>query len=471
MGIRIHNTLTGMKEDFVPLTDGRVGIYFCGMTVQERPHIGHMRASMVFDVFRRYFEYKGYEVMLIQNITDVDDKVIEKARERATDYRRVAEEYADEYLFASDALGIKRSTFFPRATQHIQEIILLIEKLFEKGIAYEIDGDVYYEVSKFKDYGKLSKKKLEDLISGARIAVDERKRSPADFALWKASREGEPWWESPWGRGRPGWHIECSAMSMHYLGETFDIHGGGADLIFPHHENEIAQSEAVTGKPFARYWMHNEWVTLGGEKMSKSTGHFIPITEVLKTREGDIIRLYLLSTHYRSQIDYSDERLASAESALERLANALSLEGDEGEISTSSLSPQEVEVLNGISGSREEFERAMDDDFNTSRALSVLFDLARLVNRCDRESMDRRLITLGQKSLRDLGRVLGLFEMGAGAESSDDLVDPLLESIIGIRQSLRDEKNFKAADLIRERLEQLGVRLEDKPDGTVWKRK
>jgi cysteinyl-tRNA synthetase len=471
MGIRIHNTLTGMKEDFVPLTDGRVGIYFCGMTVQERPHIGHMRASMVFDVFRRYFEYKGYEVTLIQNITDVDDKVIEKARERGTDYRRVAEEYADEYLFASDALGIKRSTFFPRATQHIQEIILLIEKLFEKGIAYEIDGDVYYEVSKFKDYGKLSKKKLEDLISGARVAVDERKRSPADFALWKASREGEPWWGSPWGRGRPGWHIECSAMSMHYLGETFDIHGGGADLIFPHHENEIAQSEAVTGKPFARYWMHNEWVTLGGEKMSKSTGHFIPITEVLKTREGDIIRLYLLSTHYRSQIDYSDERLASAESALERLLNALSLEGDEGEISTSSLSPQEIEVLNGISGSREEFERAMDDDFNTSRALSVLFDLARLVNRCDRESMDRRLIALGQKSLRGLGRVLGLFEIGARADSSDGLVDPLLESIVGIRQSLRDEKNFKAADLIRERLEQLGVRLEDKPDGTVWKRK
>ncbi len=471
MGIRIHNTLTGMKEDFVPLNDGRVGIYFCGMTVQERPHIGHMRASMVFDIFRRYFEYRGYDVTLIQNITDVDDKVIEKARERGTDYRRVAEEYADEYLFASDALGIKRSSFFPRATQHIQEIILLIERLFQRGIAYEIEGDVYYEVSKFKDYGKLSKKKLEDLISGARVAVDERKRSPADFALWKASKEGEPWWESPWGRGRPGWHIECSAMSMHYLGETFDIHGGGADLIFPHHENEIAQSEAVTGKPFARYWMHNEWVTLGGEKMSKSTGHFVPITEVLKTREGDIVRLYLLSTHYRSQIDYSDERLASAESALERLNNALSLEGGEGEISTSSLSPQEIEILNGISGSRGEFESAMDDDFNTSKALSVLFDLARLVNRADRESMDRRLITMGQKGLRELGRVLGLFEMGRRSDSGDDLADPLLESIVGIRKVLRDERDFRAADLIRERLEQLGVRLEDKPEGTVWKRK
>jgi len=237
MGIRVHNTLSGIKEDFVPLRNGHVGIYFCGMTVQERPHIGHMRACMIFDIFRRYFEYRGYDVVLIQNITDVDDKVIQKARDQEADYRRVAQGYTDEYLYASDALGIRRSTFYPRATQHIQEIISLIERLFERGVAYEVDGDVYYEVSKFKDYGKLSKKKVRDLIPGARVAVDERKRSPVDFALWKASKEGEPWWDSPWGRGRPGWHIECSAMSMHYLDETFDIHGGGTDLIFPHHEN------------------------------------------------------------------------------------------------------------------------------------------------------------------------------------------------------------------------------------------
>lgn len=469
VGIRIHNTLSGTKEEFVPLVDGHVGIYFCGMTVQERPHIGHMRACMVFDVFRRYFEHKGYKVTLIQNITDVDDKVIEKARERGSDYRQVAQEYADEYLFASDSLGIKRSTFYPRATQHIQEIISLVEKLFEKGLAYEVDGDVYYEVARFKDYGKLSKKKLEDLISGARVAVDTRKKSPADFALWKASREEEPWWESPWGRGRPGWHIECSAMSMHYLGETFDIHGGGADLVFPHHENEIAQSEAATGKSFARFWMHNEWVTLGGEKMSKSTGHFVPITEVLKDYEADVIRLYLLSTHYRSQIEFSEERLASTTSALERLENALALEGADESLDTVSLSPEEAQISSAIANSRQEFERAMDDDFNTSKAVSVLFDLAKVANTAQSENLDSRLIGAAQKELRSLGGVLGLFEIESG-EPSDELVYPVMQSILDARNILRNEEDFKAADLIRQRLESVGIKLEDKPEGTVWKR-
>ncbi|MFQ5905113.1 MAG: cysteine--tRNA ligase [bacterium] len=470
MGIRVHNTLSGTKEDFVPLRDGHVGIYFCGMTVQERPHIGHMRACMVFDIFRRYLEYRGFDVVLIQNITDVDDKVIEKARDQGTDYRRVAQGYTDEYLYASDTLGIKRSTFYPRATQHIQEIISLIESLFKRGMAYQVDGDVYYEVSKFKGYGKLSKKKVSDLISGARVAVDERKRSPADFALWKASREGEPWWESPWGRGRPGWHIECSAMSMHYLGETFDIHGGGTDLIFPHHENEIAQSEAATGKPFAKYWLHNEWVTLGGEKMSKSTGHFVPITEILKQYEPDIIRVYLLSTHYRSQIEFGDERLASTKSGLERLQNALSLKGAEGELDFSSLSPEEAEVFSSISKSHETFESAMDDDFNTSRALSVLFDLAKLANKVEKDGMDLRLITAAQKNLRELGAVLGLFQ-SRKEEVSDSLINSLIESIIDVRGVLRNGRDFKSADLIRSHLERLGIRLEDKPEGTVWKRK
>jgi len=470
MGITVHNTLSGMKEDFSPLKEGHVGIYFCGMTVQERPHIGHMRACMVFDIFRRYLEYKGYQVVLIQNITDVDDKVIEKARQQGTDYRRVAAEYADEYLYASDALGIRRSTFYPRPTQHIQEIISLIEKLFEKGVAYQVDGDVYYEVSRFKDYGKLSKKKLDDLISGARVAVDKRKKSPADFALWKASKEGEPWWESPWGRGRPGWHIECSAMSMHYLGETFDIHGGGTDLVFPHHENEIAQSEAATGKPFARYWLHNEWVMLGGEKMSKSTGHFIPILELLKKYEPDVIRLYLLSTHYRSQIEFSEETLASSRSALERLQNALALEGADGEIDPSTLEAKEAGVFATISSSQQVFESAMDDDFNTSKAISVLFDLAKLANRAHKDGADARLIGLAQKKIRVLGRVLGLFE-SKKEKVSDSMVDLLLENICEVRNTLRTEKNFKAADLIRDRLEQIGIKLEDGPGRTSWKRK
>ena len=470
MGIKIHNTLSGVKEDFKPLVEGHVGIYFCGMTVQERPHIGHMRACMVFDIFRRYFEYRGFEVTLIQNITDVDDKVIEKAKERGTDYRIVAQEYADEYLDASDSLGIKRSTFYPRATQHIEEIISFVEKLFEKGYAYEVDGDVFFEVSRFAGYGKLSKKKLDDLISGARVAVDERKRSPADFALWKASKEGEPWWESPWSRGRPGWHIECSAMSTHYLGETFDIHGGGADLVFPHHENEIAQTEAVTGKPFARYWMHNEWVMLSGEKMSKSTGHYIPILDVIKEYEADVVRLYLLSTHYRTQIEFNEERLKSTRAALERLQNALALEGEDGDVDVSSLSAEEASVHSSICGARETFEEAMDDDFNTSRAIAVLFDLAKLANSAYKDNMNRRLIGAAQKTLAELGRVLGLFGTKR-EEPADILVNPVMESIMDVRNILRDEKDFRAADLIRERLEGAGVKLEDKPEGTVWKRK
>jgi cysteinyl-tRNA synthetase len=470
MGIRVYNTLSGMKEEFTPLINGQVGIYFCGMTVQERPHIGHMRACMVFDVFRRYFEHKGFEVTLIQNITDVDDKVIEKARKRGTDYRIVAQEYTDEYLHASDCLGIRRSTFYPRATQHVEEIISLVESLQEKGFAYEVDGDVFYEVSKWETYGRLSRKKLDDLISGARVAVDERKRSPADFALWKASKEGEPWWESPWGRGRPGWHIECSAMSMHYLGETFDIHGGGADLVFPHHENEIAQSEAATGKPFARYWLHNEWVMLGGEKMSKSTGHFVPILEVLDVYEADVIRLYLLSTHYRSQIEFNEERLASARSALARLRNALALEGEEGEIEPSRLSPVESDLFSSIAASRAEFEEAMDDDFNTSRAISVLFDLARYTNTVHKDNLNRRLIAAAQHNLRDLGMILGLFEIGR-KEPGDTLVDSVMESIVNVRNILRREKDFRTADLIRERLSEAGVVLEDEADGTAWKRK
>jgi cysteinyl-tRNA synthetase len=470
MGIRLHNTLSGIKEDFKPLVDGHVGIYFCGMTVQERPHIGHMRACMVFDIFRRYFEYKGYEVTLIQNITDVDDKVIEKAKERGTDYRIVAQEYADEYLNASDALGIKRSTFYPRATQHIEEIISFVEKLFEKGYAYEVEGDVYFEVSKFKGYGKLSKKKLDDLISGARVAVDERKRSPGDFALWKSSGEGEPGWESPWSKGRPGWHIECSAMSTHYLGETFDIHGGGADLVFPHHENEIAQSESVTGKPFARYWMHNEWVMLSGEKMSKSTGHYIPILDIIREYEADVVRLYLLATHYRSQIEFNEDRLKSTRSALERLKNTMALEGEEGEVEMSSLTPEESAIFSAISGSREAFEEAMDDDFNTSKAIAVLFDLAKAANTVYKDDLNRRLIGAAQRELADLGKVLGLF-CTSREETTDGLVDPVLDGIVEVRNTLRAERDFRAADLIRERLEEAGVKLEDKPEGTVWKRK
>ncbi|RKZ24516.1 cysteine--tRNA ligase, partial [bacterium] len=299
----IYNTLTRKKEEFQPVEDGKVKIYFCGMTLQESPHVGHMRAFIFADVMRRYFEYKGYEVTYIQNFTDIDDKVIEKSREEGRDYRVITQEFEREYMEVSDALNIKRPLLFPRATQHIKEIIELIQKLEQKGFAYAVGGDVYFRVRAFKDYGKLSWRNIDELISGARVEVDPKKKDPLDFALWKSAKEGEPCWESPWGKGRPGWHIECSAMSMHYLGETFDIHGGGNDLIFPHHENEIAQSEAATGKTFARYWVHNAMVNIKGDKMSKSLKNFVPVKELLQKYEPDVIRYFLVSSHYRSPID------------------------------------------------------------------------------------------------------------------------------------------------------------------------
>ena len=460
MGINIHNTLTGKKEEFHPLREGKVGIYVCGMTVQEKPHIGHMRAGVVADVIRRYFEYKGFQVNLIQNFTDIDDRVIEKGKKEGRDYREIAGENEEAYLRSSDRLGIKRAHYYPRASQHIEEIIRLIESLMEKGFAYRVDGDVYYEVSKFKGYGKLSKKKIEDLKAGARVDVDPKKRSPLDFALWKGAREGEPWWESPWGRGRPGWHIECSAMSMHYLGETIDIHTGGTDLIFPHHENEIAQSEAVTGKPFVRTWAHNEWVTLGGEKMSKSTGHFIPIEEILKRYEPDVIRLYLLGTHYRSPLDYDEQRLEESKAALERLKNALSLEPMESQRSMESKTLSDSKDSQDYVDSIDSFEEAMEDDFNTPKALGVLFDLAKDVNIREGEGGDL---------LYRLGSLLGLFQQRD--EPQDNLVPNLMNLLIDLRDKLRKEKNFSLTDEIRSRLGEVGIALEDGAEKTIWKRK
>ncbi|MCK4585628.1 cysteine--tRNA ligase, partial [candidate division WOR-3 bacterium] len=311
--MRIYNTLTRKKEEFKPLEEGKVKMYVCGLTVQDRPHIGHIRASITADILKRYFEYSGFDVTLITNFTDIDDKLIEKEKETGEDFRSIARRIIDEYFENADKLNIKRADFFPEATKHIQEIQELVSRLIEKGFAYVSGGNVYYDVSKFSGYGKLSGKKLEDLRVGARVEPDETKRNPVDFVVWKGAKPGEPWWESPWGRGRPGWHIECSAMSMHYLGETFDIHGGGADLMFPHHENEIAQSEGATGKPFARYWVHNGRLNLSGEKMSKSIGNVVLISDILKTYKPDVVRLYLLSTHYRSPLEYYEDRLKEQE--------------------------------------------------------------------------------------------------------------------------------------------------------------
>ncbi len=444
--LMIFNTLSGRKEVFEPVENGKVKMYFCGMTLQESPHIGHMRAFLTADIIHRYFKFLGYDVYFITNFTDIDDKVIEKANEENVDYRFITSRYESEFKKACEWLNILPPSLYPRATQHIEEIIKLIEKLIEKGFAYSIDGDVYFRVRKFKDYGKLSKKVIDDLVSGARVKVDEKKEDPLDFALWKSSKEGEPFWISPWGKGRPGWHIECSSMSMHYLGETFDIHGGGDDLIFPHHENEIAQSEAATGKVFAKYWIHNAMLTIKGEKMSKSLKNFVPILE-MKDRFGpNDIRLFILSSHYRTQLDYSEELLDSAKKGFERIKNFLDTNEESGEVSDIT---------------KERFISSMNDDFNTPMVIGYIFELVKNANKTD-DRMERGRIK------KD---VLFLLEnLGFKIEKEEENYEVFIDVILNIRKILREKKNFEIADLIREELKKAGYIIEDTKEGTRIKK-
>ena len=433
MSLKLTNTLTGRSEEFIPLS-GTVGIYACGMTVQDRPHVGHMRAYITSDILRRYLEFTGHKVLALQNVTDIDDKIVVRSLEEKTDCRVIAERYHQEYLDVADRMNIKRPNIFPRATQHIQEMIELTERLVAKGIAYQSGGDVYFEVARFPDYGKLSKKKLEDLIAGHRVALGELKRSPADFALWKAAKPGEPYWHSPWGKGRPGWHIECSAMAMHYLGETFDIHMGGEDTIFPHHENEIAQSEAATGKPFARFWIHNAHLNLTGEKMSKSTKHFYAARDILDKYSPNALRLYFLKAHYRSPIEFSYERLDEAEAAWTRIENFLKRAG------TAATEPDLAPL-----------RAAMDDDLNTPHALGLVFDAV---------------------SAGDVGRVAGyLGVLGfpiartPGPSDGDD-ARTRAEGLLVQRQQARRNKDYALADKLRAQLADMGFIVEDTPQGT-----
>jgi len=455
--IRLYSTLSGKKEEFKPVKDGKVGMYFCGMTVQDRPHIGHIRAFITADVIRRYFEFSGFNVKHIQNITDIDDKVIKKAEETGEDYRSIAKRNIDEYFESADKLNIKRASFYPEATKHIQEIQELVAVLVEKGFAYVSDGNVYYDVSKYSGYGKLSGKNLKGLRVGARVEPDKLKRNPVDFSVWKAAKQGEPWWESKWGRGRPGWHIECSAMSMHYLGETFDIHGGGADLIFPHHENEIAQSEAATGKPFARYWVHNGLLNLTGEKMSKSVGNVFFISDILKIYKPDVVRLYLLSTHYRSPLDFYEERLREQEGGYERLKQALFLLSK-----IDNKAPGvDKKVLDG-------FREAMDDDFNTPKALSLIYSLSRDVFEAFKKNPEEKWLLTARVTLKTMLKVLGLFENEEENNIGHD--KELIELILNLRRVLREKKLFDVADKIRSDLLQLSIEIEDTSDGSRWKK-
>lgn len=478
MALRIYDTFDAKKKEFVPVKEGRVGMYMCGMTVQDRPHVGHMLAFVCGDMIRRYLEYRGYEVSYIQNFTDVDDKIIARANAEGVDYKVIAERYTKEYFKYADLLNIKRATVHPKATEHIADIVDLVRTLESKGFAYAAGGDVYYEIARFQPYGRLSKKRIDDLRAGARVEVGEHKRSPMDFALWKGAKEGEPYWESPWGRGRPGWAIECSVMSMKYLGPTLDLHGGGEDLIFPHHENEIAQSEAVTAQRFVNFWAHNGLLNLVGEKMSKSTGHFFAIEDIVKEFEPDVIRFYLLSAQYRSPMEFSRERLAEARSAILRMSNTFrSVEAylgeDKPQGSLDDLGGADSELWRKVADKERLFRETMDDDFNSASAIGHIFDMARDVNLHLKgpETAARRLVldrALGK--IKELGDVLGIFR-GIGGEilKTEDLpveVHELLEE----RNKARKGKDWATADSIRTRLAAQGYFLEDRPEGTIVRR-
>jgi cysteinyl-tRNA synthetase len=510
MALRIYNTLTGKKEEFVPLHEKRVGMYVCGVTVYDLSHIGHARSAIVFDAIYRYLQYRGYDVTFVRNFTDIDDKIIKRANEEGVDFKTIAEKYIDEFNIDMGKFGLEKPRFEPRATEHIPEMIKLISTLLEKGYAYLGGGDVFFSVERFKDYGKLSKRDLEQMQAGARVGIDEKKENPLDFALWKASKPGEPFWESPWGKGRPGWHIECSVMSQKYLGETFDIHGGGKDLIFPHHENEIAQSEAATGKPFVRYWIHNGFVNIDKEKMSKSLGNILTLKEVFKDWHPEAIRLFLLSSHYRSPVDFSFDSLSEARTALDRFYTTLKAIQEELKkpISPKALpSPSRGEgapygvvkdtpqdkggggsVLEDCRQAIESFqtllEEAMDDDFNTAQALGYFYDLQRHLNSLldvSKGHPTEEILTLlkrGVNHLTNMGSIFGLFQENPETYLNEQRKEGLkrlklseeeILKFIDERNVARKEKNWKKADEVRNDLLSKGIVLEDTPTGTIWK--
>ncbi len=469
MALEIYNTLTGEKEKFIPQREGKVRIYCCGLTTQNFAHIGHLRGAVLFDVIRRFLEKQGYDVHYIQNFTDIDDKIIARSREEGVSPQELAERFIVAYLMDEEAMGIRPASLYPRATHHIKEIIDVVQALERKGYAYSVNGDVYFAVEKFKDYGRLSKRSPEEMLAGARIEVDERKRSPYDFALWKSAKEGEPYWESPWGKGRPGWHIECSVMAIKYLGVPLDIHAGGQDLIFPHHENEIAQSEAFTGLPFARYWIHWAPVNLKGEKMAKSTGNVFIVREALKEFSPAGLRFYLLSSHYRSPIEFEEERVREMEKALEhvweaeeKLERLLAVPPSYGKEEGEQLAWERY---------KEEFYQSLEDDFNTPRAIGILFAFAREVTKLANQLLPTPpaslLLNLWQLRalLKEFKWVLGLEDRRKGEGKEEALVDLLVR----VRDRLRREKIYDVADEIRKGLGEMGIVLEDHPKGTIWR--
>jgi len=464
MSIQLYNTLTRKKERFEPLEPNKVKMYVCGPTVYNYIHIGNARPAIVFDTIRRYLEFRGYDVQYVSNFTDVDDKLIKAARELGEDVPTIAERFIAAYFEDIAALGCKRANVHPRVTENIDIIIEFIERLIEKGYAYEVDGDVYYKTRNFADYGKLSHQSIDELRAGARIEIGEKKQDPLDFALWKAAKEGEIAWDSPWGKGRPGWHIECSAMARKYLGDTIDIHAGGQDLTFPHHENEIAQSEALTGKTFAKYWLHNGYININNEKMSKSLGNFVLVHEIVKQIDPQVLRFFMLSVHYRHPINYSEELLESTKNGLERLKTAYT-NLTHRLASSSNLTDHDEQWLAKIEECRAAFIREMDDDFNTANAIAALFELAKqanvyLLEKNTAETVIRAFL----QTFEQLLDVLGI------SFKEELLLDEEIEALIHQRNEARKNRNFALADKIRDELKAKNIVLEDTPQGTRWKR-
>ena len=464
--MKLYNTLTRKKDEFKPITPKKVKMYVCGPTVYNYFHIGNGRTFIVFDTIRRYFQYRGYEVEFIQNFTDIDDKMINKAKDEETTVKEIGDKYIKEYYKDADALNIKRATVNPRATEYIQDIINFVERLIEKDFAYEIDGDVYFSTKKFDSYGKLSGQNLQDLQAGARVNVDERKKDPMDFAIWKTQKPGEPAWKSPWGMGRPGWHIECSCMVKKLLGDTIDIHAGGMDLSFPHHENEIAQSEALTGKPFANYWLHSAFVNINNQKMSKSLNNFFTAREILEEYDADVVRFLMLSAHYRIQVNFSKELLDSAKASMERLYNTVgNLENLLDEITKQNMNNEEEKYLNSLDKYRDKYIEKMDDDFNTADAISVLFELSKDVNTNITISSSKELVTKALNLIRELGEPLGILQKTTKTSLEDEI-----EALIQERQNARKNKDFALSDKIRDDLKARGIVLEDTSQGVRWKK-
>jgi cysteinyl-tRNA synthetase len=465
--MKLYNTLTRKKEEFKPIEENKVKMYSCGPTVYNYFHIGNARPFIIFDTLRRYLKYRGYDVKFVQNFTDIDDKLIKRAKEEETTINEVADRYIREYFIDADGLGIERADVHPTATDTINEIITLVKKLVDEGYAYEVDGDVYFQTKKFKDYGKLSHHNLEDLAAGSRVDIDDRKRDPVDFAIWKAQKPGEPAWESPWGLGRPGWHIECSAMVMKHLGETIDIHSGGLDLIFPHHENEIAQSEACTGKPFANYWLHNGFINVNNEKMSKSAGNFFTVRDIVKKFDYEVLRFFMLSAHYRSPINFSAELLEQAKNGLERIYNCLNnLQHLRAHAPQTNITAEEKKLSSRLLETKNGFMKAMDDDLNTADAIAAIFDIVKEVNSNITAAANPsiEIIDFSDSLIRELTGVLGM------AKKEEKGLDDEIEELIAQRQQARKDKNWKLSDEIRDKLKGMGIILEDTPQGVKWKR-